>query len=100
MHAKCIYMHTATMSFFLTLPCILLCLQELYEYVFSTGCIEGSFTLCTAFPRQVLMPSKQSVGNCGVITVEIRDDSPELQAILADIATTSTSSVVRKHNVL
>lgn len=88
------------MSFFLTLPCILLCLQELYEYVFSTGCIEGSFTLCTAFHRQVLMPSKQSVGNCGVITVEIRDDSPELQAILADIATTSTSSVVRKHNVL
>ena len=50
--------------------------------------------------RKVIMPSKQSVGNCDVITVEIRDDSPELQAILADISTTSTSSVVKKHNVL
>ena len=35
----------ATISFFLTLPCIHLSVQELYEYVFSTGCIEGSFTL-------------------------------------------------------
>ena len=57
--------------------------------MFSTGFVDGSFTLCTAFPRQDLMPSEQSVGNYGFITVEIRDDSPELLTTFGYVPITS-----------
>jgi len=90
-------MHTATLVNFLNfLSFLAFVLQELYEYVFSTGFVEGSFTLCTAFPRQDLMPSEQSAGNYGVITVEIRDDSPELLTTFGDVPTTFASCVVRE----
>lgn len=82
-------------TYFLILPAFVM--QELYEYVFSTGLIEGSFTLCTAFPRKDMMPSELPVGDCGVVTVEVRDDSPELLATFGDLLSTSSSSVVREH---
>ena len=66
-------------------------LQELYEYVFSTGLVEGYFTLCTAFPRQDMLPSERSVEECGVVIVETRDDSPDLLALFRAAPSASIS---------
>ena len=65
--------------------------------MFSTGCVEGSFTLCTSFPRQKLWPCEQSVEEFGrgVIMVEIRDNSPDLLALFGDVST--VAEVVLAH---
>lgn len=54
--------------------------QELYEYVLSTGQIEGScFTLFQSFPRCELFPTDERWdGSSEVITVEVNDNSPDL----------------------
>ena len=54
--------------------------QELYEYILSTGQIEGAcFTLFQSFPRCKLFPTETRwEGNSEVIPVEINDNSPDL----------------------
>ena len=60
--------------------------QELYEYILSTGHIDGScFTLSQCFPRHELLPTDARWdGSSEVITVEINDDSPDLLQLFED----------------
>lgn len=60
------------------------CLQEVYEYVFSTGHVDGPFTLFSSVPREQLLPtsgkSLQDLAG-GIVNVENRADSPDPWAL-------------------
>ena len=60
--------------------------QELYEYILSTGQIEGlCFTLFQSFPRCKVFPTETRwEGNSEVITAEINDNSPDLLKLFKD----------------
>ena len=58
------------------------CLQDLYAFVFSTGILEDRFTLRVLHLKKDLLPSDTTAEKVGVVTVETRDDSPNVFEML------------------
>ena len=58
------------------------CIQDLYGYVYSTGLVEDCFTL-SVHPKHDSLFQEMLSSGMGVVTVEKRNDSPDVFALFS-----------------
>lgn len=67
-------------------------LKELYEFVFSTGRVDGKFSIYKSFPRVRLLPGNEVLEECGILMIEHHDDDPDLREVFVGNASTATQT--------
>ena len=54
--------------------------------MFSTGRVDGKFSLYKSFPRVKLLPGNEVLEECGIFSIEQHDDDPDLEVLVNSIS--------------